>query len=172
MIAIRPLVPADLDRYHALRKRGLAEHPEAFTSSADEEAAMPRDKLAARLARSDERPHDVVLGAIDDDDLAGLCGMAVDPRAKVRHRGRVFGMYVPRERRRAGIGSGLVAAIIERATAAGQLDALVLTVTATNDDARRLYERHGFAAFGREPGAVRVDGVPYDKLHMIRWLAG
>ena len=171
MILIRPLVPADIDRYHALRQRGLAEHPEAFTSSADEEAAMPRDKLAARLTPAADRPHDVVLGAFDAQALAGVCGMSVDPRAKVRHRGRVFGLYVPRERTGTGIGSQLVAALIDHAHAARELDALVLTVTAGNDDARRLYERHGFSTFGREPGAVRVAGVPHDKLHMIRWLA-
>jgi len=169
--AVRALTAGDVDRYHALRQRGLAEHPEAFTSSAGEEAMLAREKLAARLAPDRGRPHDVVLGAFDGDALVGLVGMSVDPRAKVRHRGRVFGMYVPRERVRRGIGGALVDAIIAHARRARELDALVLTVTASNDDACRLYERHGFAAFGREPGAVRVDGTPYDKLHMIRWLA-
>lgn len=171
MTGIRPLVTADLDAYFALRQRGLAEHPEAFTSSAEEEARLARDKLASRLASAPDRPHDVVLGAFEDGALAGVCGMSVDPRAKVRHRGHVFGMFVPHERCGRGLGSRLVAGLIAHARSRGELDALVLSVTSTNEGARRLYERHGFVAFGREPGAVRVAGTPYDKLHMIRWLA-
>jgi ribosomal protein S18 acetylase RimI-like enzyme len=171
MIDLRALDPADVGRYHALRQRGLTEHPEAFTSSAEEEARIAPDKLRARLLRDEGRPHDVVLGAFDGAELVGLCGMSVDPRAKTRHRGRVFGMYVPRERAGHGIGARLVDGIVVHAQRCGALDSLVLTVTASNAGARRLYERHGFVAFGCEPGAVRVEGIAYDKVHMIRWLA-
>jgi ribosomal protein S18 acetylase RimI-like enzyme len=170
-VSIRPLDTGDVARYHALRQRGLAEHPEAFSSSAEEESKLAHDKLAARVARSSDRPLDTVLGAFDGDALVGICGMRVDPRAKVRHRGHVFGMYVPRERCGRGIGAGLLHALFEHAARGETLDALVLTVTATNSEARTLYERHGFAAFGCEPGAVRIAGRSYDKVHMIRWLA-
>ena len=169
-MTVRALGAADLPHYHALRQRGLAEHPEAFTSSADEErnAAV---KLGKRLARDPAAPHDIVLGAFEGDALVGVVGMFVDPRAKVRHRGHVFGMYVPAERAGRGIGTALVRALIAHARGCEGLDALVLTVTAGNDGAVRLYERAEFVAFGREPGAVRVNGTPHDKLHMIRWLA-
>jgi ribosomal protein S18 acetylase RimI-like enzyme len=170
-LSIRPLDADDVARYHALRQRGLVEHPEAFTSSAEEEAKLGQDKLVARLARSRDRPHDVVLGAFDGGALVGLVGLHVDPRAKARHRGHVFGMYVPRERTSQGIGAALVEALVAHAERCGALDALVLSVTATNGGARRLYERNGFTAFGCEPGAVRVAGTAYDKLYMIRWLA-
>lgn len=168
-VSIRALGPADLAAYRALRLRGLAEHPEAFTSSAEEEAAKPAQGLAQRLSPRAAAPHDVVLGAFDGDALVGLLGMDVDMRAKSRHSGHVFGMYVPADHAGQGIGRRLVEAVIAHAARAG-LAQLVLTVTATNDAARTLYERTGFAAFGREPGAVVVDGVPYDKLHMIRFL--
>ena len=49
-----------------------------------------------------------MLGAFDGGALAGLCGMDVDMRAKVRHKGHVFGMYVPSERAGRGIGGALV----------------------------------------------------------------
>jgi ribosomal protein S18 acetylase RimI-like enzyme len=169
-ITIRPLAGDDAARYHALRQRGLAEHPEAFTSSAEEEAASA-DKVAKRLVRDPRAPHDIVLGAFDGDTLVGVIGMSVDPRAKARHRGHVFGMYVAGECGRRGVGAKLVEALIAHARSCHGLDALVLTVTLGNDGARRLYERAGFTAFGCEPGAIRVAGRPYDKLHMIRWLA-
>ena len=127
--------------------------------------------MAKRLAPDPHAPHDVVLGAFEDDVLVGVVGLHVDPRAKVRHRGEVFGMYVAGERAGRGIGMQLVEALVEHACACGDLDALVLTVTATNTRAVRLYERAGFRAWGCEPAAIRVHGRPYDKLHMIRWLA-
>lgn len=170
MTAIRALDADDVDRYQALRQRGLAEHPDAFSSSAEEEARLGRERLAARLAASADLPHDCVLGAFDGGALVGLCGMRVDPRAKVRHRGHVFGMYVPREHCGRGVGGALLDAVVARARASRALDALVLTVTATNATARTLYERRGFVAYGREPGAVRIAGTAFDKLLMIRWL--
>jgi ribosomal protein S18 acetylase RimI-like enzyme len=170
-VAIRSLGVDDLAAYRALRLRGLAEHPEAFTSSAEEEAAKPASELAGRIAPDPSAPHDVVLGAFASETLVGLVGLDVDPRVKVRHRGHVFGMYVPVERAGHGIGTRLIDKLIACAEHAPGLTQLVLTVTATNDGARRLYERAGFATFGREPRAIVVAGTAYDKLHMIRFLA-
>lgn len=169
-VAIRPLATSDAERYHQLRQRALAEHPESFRSSAHEEAPLI-DKIAKRLAVDPHAPHDVVLGAFEGDVLVGAIGLQVDPRVKARHRGTVFGMYVARERTGRGIGTQLVESLVERAHACGELDALLLTVTASNARAVRLYEQAGFLTYGCEPGAIRVDGRAYDKLHMIRWLA-
>lgn len=168
-VTIRALRVADLAGYRALRQRGLTEHPEAFTSSADEEREAWA-KLRKRLAPDPSAPHDIVLGAFDGDALVGIVGLTVDPRAKVRHRGHVFGMYVPRECAGRGVGAGLLRALLEHARGAG-LDALVLTVTDGDRGARRFYESAGFTVFGCEPGAVRVAGRSYDKAHLIKWLA-
>jgi len=165
-IEVRTLAATDVDAYRALRQRGLAEHPEAFTSSADEEAALPGDKLARRLASDAARPHDAVFGAFVGGELAGLCGIDVDMRAKVRHKGHVFGMYVPAERAGRGIGAALIERVVAHAREHG-LKQLTLTVTAGNDAARRVYERAGFAIVGREPHAIRVDGRAHDKLFMV-----
>jgi hypothetical protein len=43
---------------------------------------------------------------------------------------------------------------------------LILTVTEGNRAGAALYERAGFASFGIEPDAIRVDGVPFGKQHM------
>lgn len=167
---IRPLRADDFASYRALRLRALTEHPEAFTSSAVEEAGAG-EALARRLAPDPDAPHDVMLGAFDARELVGTCGMHVEPRLTRRHRGHVYAMYVAREAAGRGVGHALVAAIVEHARRCPGLDSLVLTVTAGNEVACRLYRRHGFTEWGREPGAIRVDGVAYDKLHMIRWLA-
>lgn len=171
MIAIRPLSMGDFAQYRAVRLRALAEHPEAFTSSAEEEATPEGDaRIARRLAPSPAAPHDGVLGAFDGETLVGTVGLVVDMRAKTRHRGHVVGMYVVPERARRGVGRALVDAQVERARAIPGLDSLALTVTAGNDGARRLYEGAGFAVVGRDPGAVRVGGIAHDKLFMHRRL--
>lgn len=169
-VAVRALGPADLDMYRALRLRGLAEHPEAFTSDAAEETKKPRDALAQRLAADPARPHDAVFGAFEGATLVGACGIDVDMRVKVRHKGRVFGLYVPAECAGRGIGRALVDAVIAHASASPGLRQLVLTVTAGNDAARRVYERAGFAVFGREPEAIRIGGRGHDKITMVLFL--
>lgn len=167
---IRVLAPSDLDAYRALRLRGFGEHPEAFTSDAAEEAAKPRDAFAARLEPDPARPYDAVFGAFEGTALVGVCGVDVDMRAKVRHKGRVFGFYVAAERAGRGIGSALIAKVVEHASSRLDLRQLVLTVTAGDSAARRVYERAGFAACGREPDAIRVGARGYDKITMVLFL--
>jgi RimJ/RimL family protein N-acetyltransferase len=169
--AIRALGAGDLAAYCALRLRGFAEHPAAFTSSHAEESARPVDALRHRIEPPVARPHDGVLGAFAGGTLVGMVGLEVDMRAHVRHKGHVFGMYVPVEHAGRGIGKALVAAVIRRAQAIPALRQLGLTVTAGNAAARRLYEAAGFVAWGIEPDAVIVDGAAHDKIHMTRALA-
>ena len=47
------------------------------------------------------------------------------------------------------------------------LQQLDLTVTAGNASAMRLYAAAGFKAWGSHPNAIVVDGVAYDKVHML-----
>ena len=164
-IDIRRLVPADAPQYRALRLRGLEENPDAFTSSADAEAARPLAATEARLAPAGA---DVVYGAFVDGTLAGVVGIAREGRAKNQHKASVFGMYVAPEFARRGIGRSLLRHLIAAAEREPGLEQLVLTVTQTNDAARVLYESEGFRSFGLEPRAIRVDGRYYDKNHMVR----
>jgi GNAT superfamily N-acetyltransferase len=163
-------VQSDAAAYRALRLRGLAEHPEAFTSDADEEATKPLSWTERRIGPRSEAPHDVVLGAFAHGaTLVGVVGMDVDPRRKARHRGHVFGMYVPAELRGTGIGRRLLDTLIERARGAG-LEQLALTVTAGNAAAESIYRRAGFVPWGTDARAIRVDGIAYDKVHMTMQL--
>ena len=167
-ISIRRLAPADALAYRALRLRGLTEHPEAFTSSADAEAAKPLAATEARLAP--EGP-DALFGAFVDGALAGVVGLSREPREKSRHKAKVIGMYVAPEFARRGIGRSLVRHVIAEAAREPGLEQLVLTVTHSNERARLLYESEGFRSFGIEPRALRVGERCYDKNHMVRFLA-
>jgi ribosomal protein S18 acetylase RimI-like enzyme len=158
---IRRLAPADAPAYRALRLRGLAEHPDAFTSSAEDEAKKPLAAMEARIAA------DVVLGAFVETELTGVVGMAREPRAKNHHKATVFGMYVAPEFGGHGVGRALMRHLIALARLEPGLEQLELTVTQTNDAARLLYESEGFRSFGIEPRAIRVGDRYFDKNHML-----
>jgi ribosomal protein S18 acetylase RimI-like enzyme len=158
---VRRLVAADAGAYRALRLRALREHPEAFTSSYEEDAAQPAAMAAQRLAS----PDFAAWGAFEADALYGIVGLERERRAKNRHKASVVGMYVAPELARNGVARALVDALLAHARASG-IQSLVLTVTEGNASARSLYEQAGFRSIGVEPDAIRVNGRSYAKNHM------
>lgn len=163
-IVLRPLGPDDATAYRAFRLASLAAFPDAFLSSAEEEALTSEEWLVRRLTPS---PTNVVLGAFTTDgDLVGTAGLQRLPRAKERHKTTLFGMVVARHHWGRGIGRALVHAVIERARAWEGVELIELTVTASNEGARGLYLAAGFVPFGVEPRALKLAGRYYAKEHM------
>jgi RimJ/RimL family protein N-acetyltransferase len=161
-LEIRPLAAPDAPAYRALRLRGLREHPEAFTSSYEEDAQQPLQVSEARLAATRQS----FWGAFRGPELHGVVGLERETRAKNRHKARVVGMYVAPEAAGQGVGAALLQALLARCRAEG-LESLVLTVTEGSEAARRLYERCGFRSFGIEPRALKVGPEYYAKNHMV-----
>ena len=162
--AIRRLAPADAARYHALRNQGLAEFPDAFTTSHSEGLATPLDKLAQRIAGHGD---DFVLGAFAADDaLAGFAGFRRGDRAKTRHNGKIVGMYVAAAYRGTGLGKALLERLIDEVRAIDGMEILSLTVTHSNRAAREMYVSAGFVPFGIERRALKVGADYFDKEHM------
>ncbi|WP_223458255.1 MULTISPECIES: GNAT family N-acetyltransferase [unclassified Pseudomonas] len=160
-----------LDVSHALDYRALMLeaydlHPQAFTSSVRERAVMPLSWWESRLSGK----LDVVLGAFEEGRLAGIVGLAFEPREKALHKVTLFGMYVSPTVRQRGLGYLLVQAALAEAQSHAGLRLIQLTVTAGNDAAFNLYQRCGFVQFGLEPMAVRVGEDYFDKIHMWREL--
>ncbi|TPG76680.1 GNAT family N-acetyltransferase [Pseudomonas arsenicoxydans] len=158
-----------LDASHALAYRELMleaydRHPQAFTSSVRERAAMPLSWWEGRLTSK----LDGVFGAFEEGRLAGIVGLAFEPREKARHKATLFGMYVSADFRQHGLGYELVQAALAEAQNHTSLKLIQLTVTAGNEAAFNLYQRCGFIQFGLEPLAVRVGEDYFDKIHMWR----
>lgn len=164
-ISIRRLVPMDAPAYRALMLEAYERHPDAFTSSVAERAALPLAWWEERLD-ADALVPSVVLGAWRQDKLAGAVGILFETREKARHKSTLFGMYVLPEFRHSGIGHELVLAAIEFARARGGIKIMQLTVTHGNTSAQSLYERCGFVSFGLEPFAVAVGEGYVSKVHM------
>jgi len=160
-----------LDASHALAYRALMleaydRHPQAFTSSVRERAVMPLSWWEARLTSK----LDVVLGAFEGGTLAGIVGLAFEPREKARHKVTLFGMYVNQAYQHQGLGRRLVEAALDEARQHPRLKVIQLTVTSGNAAAFALYQRCGFIQYGLEPLAVRVGVEYFDKIHMWREL--
>jgi ribosomal protein S18 acetylase RimI-like enzyme len=161
-LEIRPLVATDAPAYRALRLRGLREHPDAFTSSYEEDVQQPLQVTEARLASVRQ----TFWGAFRGGELAGVVGLERETRAKNRHKAHVVGMYVAPEAAGRGLGAQLLQALLARCREEG-LESVVLTVTEGNASARRLYESCGFRSFGVEPRAIKVGATYYAKNYMV-----
>lgn len=152
--------------YRALMLEAYERHPQAFTSSVPERAAMPLSWWESRLTSQ----FDALLGAFADGQLRGIVGLAFEPREKAGHKVTLFGLYVDAGVQQRGMGHQLVQAALAEARLHQGSKLIQLTVTAGNDAAIRLYQRCGFVQFGLEPMAVRVGEEYFDKLHMWRAL--
>jgi GNAT superfamily N-acetyltransferase len=159
---IRRLEISDAPVYRELRLRGLRDHPDAFTSSFEEENVRSAAETEKRLSPTSDT---VMWGAFVEGTLAGVVGMTRETRLKNRHKATLVAMYVAPEYGGQGLGLALVQTVIQAAKAA-KVELLILTVTDTNRQAAALYARAGFASFGVEPDAIRVNGVPFGKQHM------
>ncbi len=163
-LEIRQLLPVDAAAYRELMLEGYARHPEAFTATVEERQDLPLAFWEQRTAQ--------VKGAFAAGKLVGAAGLEPDRRPKTSHRAKLFGMYVRAESRGRGAGRSLVEAILAEASARPGLEVVYLSVTDSNQEARRLYERCGFRQYGHEPMAIREAGVYLGKLHLWRPSAG
>lgn len=162
---IQRLGPTWAPAYRQLMLEAYARHPEAFTSSPEERAALPLHWWERRL-EEDDQAQERVWGATCGGDLLGVVGLGLETREKVRHKAILFGLYVPDCYRRLGIAKGLLDELLAHAQRLARLRVVQLTVTQGNHAALALYEQAGFTVFGKEPLAVAVGDSLLTKLHL------
>ena len=168
-VQIRPLVAVDAVAYKTLRDEALRTSPDAFTSDYESSVGRDASEYVARFGTLESGQF--FLGAFDAaGQLLGCLGCEREQRIKQRHCAMVVGMMVAPRAQRQGIGQQLVTDCVEAARRVPGLTQLVLTVTASNTHVVRLYEQAGFRAWGLLPNAIVVDGVGFDKLHMVHVL--
>ncbi|MGI3126349.1 GNAT family N-acetyltransferase [uncultured Nitratireductor sp.] len=156
---IRRLGAEDARAFRELRLEGLKMHPEAFGASFDDELAQPLERAAARLAEN------VVLGGFDAAGaLQGIIGLRREKAAKIRHRAGIWGMYVAPSARGTGLAKNLLQAAINEAMVDCQ--SVLLSVTASNEAAKRLYQRAGFREWAVDRKALCVEGAFVDEVLM------
>jgi GNAT superfamily N-acetyltransferase len=132
---------AGWQRVHTVRLRALRDAPDAFWTSAGQDAAQPPEVLRARL----ERPETVHLVAARPTGDVGLVVGA--PHRKTPENAALHAMWVAPEARGTGVGAALVAEVVTWAKRAGYRR-LRLDVVDTNEAAIGLYDRLGFHPTG------------------------
>jgi ribosomal protein S18 acetylase RimI-like enzyme len=162
---IRQVLSEDAAAFQQLRLRGLAECPEAFSSSHAEEVDLPLAIVSARLA---PKPNGAVWGYFDGTELSGLIGVQRAPQKQLAHKADVWGMYVAPTYRRKGLGRALLGHAIEYAANVLGVRSVNLGVTTTNEAAVGLYKSMGFEIYGTEREFLLVNGIFYDQHLMTR----
>ena len=161
MTVVRRLVGADAAIWRALRLEALKTYPQAFLTTYDEAAALPRDTIAARLDAG------ATFGVFVADRAVGIASLLPQDRAQTRHRAEIGAFYVQPTVQGQGAADRLMSAVIEAGQRMG-IWQLELFVAASNTRAIRFYARHGFDEAGRIPNATLAEGVSETDLILIR----
>ena len=161
---VRILNEKDAEAFWKIRLRALQENPESFGASYEEILERGIAGTAQGLGRREGAPENVTFGAFDEQgQLVGLAGFRRQEEAKRRHKGVIWGMYVPRELRKQGIGKALLEAAIEYAKSLPDLESIKLAVVLTNKEARLLFVSHGFQSYGTERNALKLHDRYFDQ---------
>ncbi len=168
---VRILTQKDAEAFWKLRLRALQEDPESFGASYTEILERGIAGSTQNLTKPNENWHDdVTFGAFDGKTLVGTAGFKREEMIKARHKGVIWGMYVPKELRRQGIGKALLEAAIAHARDLKGLEQINLNVVLTSKEARHLFIALGFETWGVEHHALKLHDRYFDQEHMTLWL--
>ncbi len=168
---VRILTQKDAEAFWNLRLRALQEDPESFGSSYTEILERGIAGSTHNLTKHNENwRDDVTFGAFDDKTLVGTTGFRREERVKAQHKAVIWGMYVPKELRRQGIGKELLEAAIAYAHELPELEQINLDVVLTSREARHLFIALGFETWGTERHALKLRDRYFDQEHMTLWL--
>ena len=141
-----------------------------FLLAFPEEVEQNTEKVAQRLDATTGGQAQMMLCAFVDGKLIGFAIVGqLGSRRKVQHRA-TFGISILKDYWGLGIGTALMEHCIRYAEKVGFLQ-LELDVVADNESAVKLYKRHGFVEFRRNPlGFRRRDGSWQEVILMRREL--
>ena len=147
-IRYRQLIPADYDEYRNVRLDCLKKYPANFGTTYQEELNSKSLKLKDAIKNAGKSKF--VFGAFNSDQkLIGICGFLAETRLKTQHRGEIVQMFVDPFYKRKGIGQTLLQLSISKAFEKEEIEQIILSAVASNENAIKLYKKLGFAEYGK-----------------------
>jgi len=160
-VTIRRAEPSD-----AKAIKEVYECPKVYTDTL--QLPLPSNALwEQRLANTPDNFYLYV--ALLDQEIVGHIGFEVSKNLRRRHVG-TFGMAVKDTVQGRGVGSALLATVIDLADNWLNLKRIELTVFSDNDSAVGLYKKHGFEIEGEAKAFAFRNGEYVDAYHMARVL--
>ena len=161
---IRTIKQSEHTLIRELRLAALQDAPDSFAESAQDVSLLP-ESYWIELARSLTSKHVMFIAELDGNECGSVYGIRDenDP-----YGARVGGMWVATTCRRRGVGTALLAAVIEWSKTEG-LSTVRLWVPASGNHAQSLYSNNGFALTGETKSACH-DG-PFEIREMMLDLA-
>lgn len=156
-IVVRAMVASDLERSTSIFNQ---RHVAAMTMQ------IPYTTVAEREQRFVNSDHQRMLAAEVDGVVAGIGGMTLMTRRRA-HVGSI-GMAVDAAHHGKGVGSALLAALIDLADNWYNLRRLELEVYTDNEPGIRLYRRFGFVVEGTHTSYAYREGQWADAYSMAR----
>ena len=160
---VRILTETDAEAFWNIRLRALRDDPESFGSSYEEVLERGIAGVTQGLRAKDVASDDATFGAFDGNQLVGIASFRRVSSIKMRHKAIIWGMYVPRELRKEGIGKALMQAAIEYAKTLPDLEQINLAVVLTSREARHLFISLGFETYGLERRALKLHDRYFDQ---------
>lgn len=165
---VRKLLHSEEATYQAIRLQALADNPEAFGSTFEEEETCAGAKFKKRLSQN---PDNSILGVFDDqDEILGMLGIVRHTKVKTRHVAELWGTYVQPMYRKKGAAKLLISRSIEIVRQMGGVEQIRISVVTENAPARHLYKSLGFKPYGVEKNGFKYDNRYFDIEHMILFL--
>jgi RimJ/RimL family protein N-acetyltransferase len=170
-ITVRPLEESDFQAFLDVQSVALRSSPEVFGSDYDWFDALSMLSKDQRYAKYMHYPYRYLLGAFSaQGELHGMIGFSTDKsRSKIRHKSKIWGMYVAPEMRGKGLATLLVGSVVDTARDI-ECELIQLAVGTQNVASYQLYLRSGFSVYGTEAKAMLVDDVFVDEYLMVKFL--
>lgn len=150
--SIRTFAPDEWRTYRDLRLRALADSPDAFGGTFDQEKDRPGTEWSSRLASGVESHKDLPLLAEVGREPIGLAWGRIE--SSNPNVANLYQMWIASNYRGRGAGQMLLEAVITWAKSVNMCY-LALSVTCGDTPAMRLYARAGFKPVG-EPEPLRA----------------